>query len=44
MVLARDLKEKIQNMQIQIEGSKRVASIEQELEGVKDAMELFISI
>ena len=43
MVLARDLKEKIQNMQIQIEGSKRVASIEQELEGVKDAMELFIS-
>jgi uncharacterized damage-inducible protein DinB len=43
MVLARDLKERIQNMQIQIEGSKRVASIEQELEGVKDAMELFIS-
>ena len=31
MVLARDLHEKIQKMQIQIEGSKRLASIEKEL-------------
>ena len=31
MVLAKDLHEKIQKMQIQIEGSKRLASIEKEL-------------
>ena len=31
MVLAKDLHEKIQKMQLQIEGSKRLASIEKEL-------------
>ena len=40
MVLARDLHEKIRNIQIKVESSKRLFSIEEELEGTKDAINL----
>ena len=40
MVLARELHEKIRNIQIKVESSKRLFSIEEELEGTKDAIHL----
>ena len=40
MVLARELHEKIKNIQIKVESSKRLFSIEEELEGTKDAIHL----
>ena len=40
MVLARELHEKIKNIQIKVESSKRLFSIEEELEGTKDSIHL----
>ena len=43
MVLARDLHEKIQDMQIKIEGSKRIAHLENEITTLTDAVHLLVS-
>ena len=40
MVLARDLHQKIQDMQIKIEGSKRIAHLENEITTLTDAVHL----
>jgi len=43
MVLARDLHQKIQDMQIKIEGSKRIAHLENEITTLTDAVHLLVS-
>jgi len=43
MVLARDLHQKIQDMQIKIEGSKRIAHLENEITTLTNAVHLLVS-
>jgi len=43
MVLARELHQKIQDMQIKIEGSKRIAHLENEITTLTDAVHLLVS-